>query len=180
MKMMVDLAHDFLSEVVSENDITVDFTMGNGFDTQFLCENSKFVYAFDKQEKALENTKKRLENQKLDNYSLILDGHENCRRYLPLFQAGIFNLGYLPGQSHIITTKEETTIKALRHALDLLDEKGRLVVVCYPGHDEGKIESESIEKFVSKLSAHDYHVASFKMMNKKMSPFLVIIDKIHH
>lgn len=180
MKMMVDIAHDFLLEVLDKHSITVDFTMGNGFDTQFLCEHSKFVYAFDKQKKALENTTARLQKANLNNYQLILDGHENCRRYLPLYKAGIFNLGYLPGESHLITTKEETTLKALRDALDLLDLKGRLIVVCYPGHDEGKIESEAVERFVSKLSAHDYHVATFKMMNKKLSPYLIIIDKIHH
>ena len=79
MKMMVDLAHYFLSEVIDQHAITVDFTMGNGFDTQFLCQNSKFVYAFDTQMKALENTKKRLNHLNLDNYQLIHDGHQNCR-----------------------------------------------------------------------------------------------------
>ena len=180
MKMMVDLAHDFLSEVVSENDITVDFTMGNGFDTQFLCEHSKFVYVFDTQLAALENTKNRLERLNLVNYQLIHDGHQHCRQYLPFYKAGIFNLGYLPGQNHQITTKEETTLKALRDALDYLQVKGRLIVVCYPGHDEGKRESEAIERFVSNLSSHDYHVGIFKMANKKLSPYLVIIDKVHH
>ena len=180
MKMMVDLAHDFLLEVLDKHSISVDFTMGNGFDTQFLCENSKYVYAFDKQNKALDNTKERLDKAHLENYTLILDGHENCRRYLPFYKAGIFNLGYLPGENHQMTTKEETTLKALRDALDLLEVKGRLIVVCYPGHDEGKIESEAVDRFVSCLSAHDYHVASLKMMNKKLSPYLVIIDKVHH
>lgn len=180
MKMMVNLAHDFLLEVLDQHAIAVDFTMGNGFDTQFLCEHSKFVYAFDKQSKALENTKSRLDKLNLNNYTLILDGHEHCRHYLPLYKAGIFNLGYLPGENHQVTTKEETTLKALRDALDLLDVKGRLIVVCYPGHDEGRIESEAVERFASKLSPHDYHVASLKMMNKKLSPFLVIIDKVHH
>jgi 16S rRNA C1402 N4-methylase RsmH len=179
MKMIVDIAHDFLSEVLKPSSIAVDFTMGNGFDTLFLCERCKKVYAFDKQQKALENTKERLQNNHLENYELILDGHEHCRRYLPIYQVGIFNLGYLPGQSHVITTKEDTTLKALRDAIDLLDIKGRLVVVCYPGHDEGKKESEAIERFASCLSSHDFHVASFKMMNKKLSPYLVIIDKVH-
>ena len=41
MKMIVDIAHDFLSEVLKPSSIAVDFTMGNGFDTQFLCERCK-------------------------------------------------------------------------------------------------------------------------------------------
>lgn len=180
MKMMVDLAHDFLLEVLSQTDAAVDFTMGNGFDTLFLCEHAKYVYAFDKQQKALENTKERLKNANKNNYTLILDGHENCRQYLPFYKAGIFNLGYLPGDNHSITTQAETSIKALRYALDLLEVNGRLVLVCYPGHDEGKRESEAIENFTTKLSSHDYHVATFKMLNKKKSPYLVIIDKVRH
>lgn len=178
MKMMVDLAHDFILEVLDVNDIAVDFTMGNGFDTLFLCQKAKMVYAFDTQPQALENTKKRL--QGFENFQLILDGHENCRSYLPFYKAGIFNLGYLPGENHYITTKTETTLKALRDALDLLEVKGRLIVVCYPGHEEGKKESEAVEKYASGLSSHDYHVATFKMHNKKMSPYLVIIDKVRH
>ena len=41
----------FLTEVVTQDDIVVDATMGNGHDTLFLAKLAKQVYAFDIQEK---------------------------------------------------------------------------------------------------------------------------------
>lgn len=179
MKMMVDLAHDFLSEIITKNSIAVDFTMGNGFDTLFLASHAKEVYAFDTQKEALEVTRKKLEDSQLENVTLILDGHEHAIQYLPRFDVGIFNLGYLPGGQHVITTKKETTMVAIKSAIDLLKVSGRLILVVYPGHDEGKRESEAIDVFVKALNAHDFHVASVKMENKKLSPYLILIDKVH-
>ena len=179
MKMMVDFAHDFLQEVLNENSIAVDFTMGRGYDTVFLGQRAKKVYAFDKQAEAVEATKKRLSDHGIENVVLIHDGHERAANYLPYFDAGIFNLGYLPGASHQMTTEAKTTLIALKTALDLLKKGGRLVLVVYPGHEAGKIESEVLSVFCQALSPHDYHVASLKMENKKLSPYLLVIDKIN-
>lgn len=178
MKMMVDLAHDFLNDILTPNSIAVDFTMGNGFDTVFLAQRAKLVYAFDKQPEALKHTKQKLAGAHLDQVQLILDGHERAAAYLPHFDAGIFNLGYLPGASHQVTTQPETTLKALRTALDLLNQNGRLVLVVYPGHETGMQESIVLNQFVAALSPHDYHVANLSMANKKRSPYLLIIDKL--
>jgi len=174
---MVDFAHDFLREVLNEESIAADFTMGNGFDTVFLARHAKLVYAFDKQPEALQATKKRLDQNGLANVRLILDGHERAGNYLPYIDAGIFNLGYLPGASHQMTTEAKTTLIALKTALDFLKKGGRIVLVVYPGHEAGKIESEALSTFCQALSPHDYHVASLKMENKKLSPYLLIIDK---
>ena len=53
MKRPLEMAHDFLAEVVTKEDIVVDATMGNGHDTLFLAKLAKQVYAFDIQEQAL-------------------------------------------------------------------------------------------------------------------------------
>lgn len=177
MKMMVDYAHDLLSEVLNNQSIAVDFTMGNGYDTLFLAQRAKMVYAFDVQQAALDNTSKRLQEAHLDNVKLILDGHQYAQNYIPYFDAGIFNLGYLPNLSHAITTQAETTLKALKTALDLLKVNGRLVVVVYPGHTQGQKEAEVLDRFVKALSPHDYHVGSIRMENKRLSPYLLLIDK---
>ena len=66
------MAHTFLAEVVTKEDIVVDATMGNGHDTLFLAQLAKQVYAFDIQEQALEKTRKRLVEAGLDNAQLIL------------------------------------------------------------------------------------------------------------
>lgn len=177
MKMMVDIAHDFLVEKMNDQSIAIDFTMGNGYDTLFLAQRVKKVYAFDVQKAALEVTAKRLKEAQINNVELILDGHENAQNYIPYYDVGIFNLGYLPNLSHEITTRAQTTIKALKTALDLLKVDGRLVLVVYPGHVQGKEEAEVLEAFVKELSPHDYHVASMRMENKKLSPYILLIDK---
>ena len=53
------LAARYMEEILRPGDIAVDATMGNGKDTQFLCElvgETGRVYAFDVQEEALERT----------------------------------------------------------------------------------------------------------------------------
>lgn len=58
------LAADCLRRFLLPGDIAVDATMGNGHDTQMLCElvgESGHVYAFDVQEQAVANTRARLE-----------------------------------------------------------------------------------------------------------------------
>ena len=83
MKMMVDIAHDFLEEKMNDQSIAIDFTMGNGYDSLFLAQRVKKVYAFDVQKAALEVTAKRLKEAQINNVELILDGHENAQNYIP-------------------------------------------------------------------------------------------------
>ncbi len=44
----LQMAHAFLEEVVTDEDIVVDATMGNGHDTLFLARLAKKVYAFER------------------------------------------------------------------------------------------------------------------------------------
>ena len=62
MKKATEFAHDVLITKISTQDVFVDMTMGNGNDTLFLCKIAKFVYAFDLQQIALDNTKKKFKN----------------------------------------------------------------------------------------------------------------------
>lgn len=55
--------HWMLKDIINVDDVVVDATMGNGYDTLFLAELGAKVYAFDVQEAALEATEKRLENK---------------------------------------------------------------------------------------------------------------------
>ena len=50
MKKPLEMAHDFLAQVITKDDVVVDATMGNGHDTLFLAKLAKQVYAFDIQE----------------------------------------------------------------------------------------------------------------------------------
>ncbi len=98
---VVEISKRICLTKLREGDIAVDCTMGNGNDTVFLGhlvgEKGK-VYAFDIQEEAVINTKKKLEELNfLERAELILDGHENIDNYkIENVKLVIFNLGYLP------------------------------------------------------------------------------------
>jgi hypothetical protein len=59
----------------------------------------------------------------------------------------IFNLGYLPGGDHALTTTASDTLIALDLVWGKLRPIAPLVVVCYPGHATGKIEAEAVEQW---------------------------------
>lgn len=63
-------AQALIREAVGEGGVVVDATMGNGYDTAWLCElvgPSGRVYAFDIQPAALERTRARLAAQGLSS-----------------------------------------------------------------------------------------------------------------
>ncbi len=49
----------------------------------------------------------------------------------------MFNLGWLPGAEHIVTTKTETTLTAVQAAIELIVPGGFVSICVYPGHEEG-------------------------------------------
>ena len=110
MKRPLEMAHDFLAQVITQEDIVVDATMGNGHDTLFLAKLAKQVYAFDIQEQALEKTSQRLQEAGLTNAELILQGHETVDQFVTEAKAAIFNLGYLPSADKSIITQPHTTL----------------------------------------------------------------------
>ena len=175
------LAREVILRAVEPGDTVVDATMGNGHDTQMLCETvgpEGRVYAFDVQAQAVEETRKRLREQGLDGRAeLILSGHEHMAEYVkgPV-KAVMFNLGWLPGGDHEVTTRWETTRTAVESALDLLAPMGVLVICAYPGHPEGAAEGEELGKYFSSLSRFRYSIAQFRMLNSPESPFFIVCE----
>ena len=104
-------SHELFKLQVTPGGVYIDATMGNGYDTQFLCEmagETGKVWAFDIQEQALKATKERLEKHGLlAKAELILDSHTQMEQYVkPDSVDGIyFNFGYLPGGDHELATK---------------------------------------------------------------------------
>ena len=136
------LAARYMEEILRPGDIAVDATMGNGKDTQFLCElvgETGRVYAFDVQEEALERTAARLEAAGLRaRATLILAGHETMKENVPVSpRAVMFNLGWLPGAAHIVTTRTETTMRAVQAALELVQPDG-FVSICVLSRPRGR------------------------------------------
>lgn len=177
------LARDVLRRAVRPGDAAVDATMGNGHDTLFLCsrvgENGR-VYAFDIQEKAVRATEQLLrENGMLDRARLHCAGHERMAEFVrePV-QAAVFNLGWLPGGDHGITTHWETTEQAVQSALDLLSVGGVLVICAYPGHPEGERERERLTGFLSALSNRRFNVLHQRFLNAgEGAPECFVIQK---
>ncbi|KGG81385.1 SAM-dependent methyltransferase [Caloranaerobacter azorensis H53214] len=174
-----DIAKKIIEARVKEGNVVIDATVGNGYDTVFLAklvgETGK-VYGFDIQIKAIENTKNKLTDSNLLNrVMLIKDSHENIDNYVnEKVDLVIFNLGYLPGGNHEITTKPDSTIKAIEKSLGILKENGIIVLVIYHGHEMGKLEKNSIEQFVKELNQKQYTVIKFEFINQINNPPLII------
>lgn len=177
MKKIVEMAHDYLKEVLKKESISVDFTCGQGFDTLFLAQNSQQVFAYDIQKEAIDQTKKILEENHCNNVVLLHKSHEYINEDVLSFDAGIFNCGYLPHGEPTITTNGATIIQTLQKALALLTSKGRIVLVLYPGFVSGKEESEQVENYCIQLPSKQYDVGKIEMLNRKNCPYIIVIDK---
>ena len=179
MKRPLEMAHDFLAQVITQEDIVVDATMGNGHDTLFLAKLAKQVYAFDIQEQALEKTSQRLQEAGLTNVELLLQGHETVDQFVREAKAGIFNLGYLPSADKSIITQPQTTIEALEKLCHLLVKGGRIAIMIYYGHEGGDIEKDAVMDFVSQLPQQEYTATIYRTLNQiNNPPFLVMIEKL--
>ena len=95
---------------------------------------------------ALERTAARLEAAGLRaRATLILAGHETMKENVPVSpRAVMFNLGWLPGAAHIVTTRTETTMRAVQAALELVQPDGFVSICVYPGHEEGTRELHAL------------------------------------
>ena len=112
---LLQLQKYFICNHLHEGGVAVDFTMGNGHDTEFLCRTvgeSGKVFAFDIQEQAVESTRKNLDASGCPRvYTLIHASHHRVREFVDTpINAGMFNLGYLPGGDKRITTLREACI----------------------------------------------------------------------
>ena len=173
------MAHDFLAQVITPEDVVVDATMGNGHDTLFLAKLAKQVYAFDIQEQALKKTSQRIQEAGLTNVDLILQGHETVDEYVTEVKAAIFNLGYLPSADKSIITQPQTTLEALEKLCQMLIKGGRIAIMIYYGHEGGDIERDAVLDFVSQLPQQEYTATIYRTLNQiNNPPFLVMIEKL--
>ena len=172
----------FILQHLGEGDVAVDFTMGNGHDTEFLSKTvgeKGHVFAFDIQEKALASTSENLQAAGCpNNYTLILDSHHNVKKYVDVpIKAGMFNLGYLPGSGKKeITTMRETTMPAVEAAISLLDKDGIILIAVYPGHEEGDAEGKMICDYLATLKRYEYCATRINILNSPTSPYFIIIE----
>lgn len=158
------VVHDWLEQALSPGDVVVDATAGNGHDALKLAHRvapAGRVLAFDVQPEAIESTRLRLERAGLAG---LLSAHQVSHVEMERFVAPgtvaavMFNLGYLPGGDHRMTTQLASTLAALGAASRVLRPGGWLTVVCYPGHEEGAREAPEVERFFQGLKDSGWHV----------------------
>ena len=194
MLKQLEMAHWMLKDIIKTNDVVVDATMGNGYDTQFLAELGANVYAFDVQEEALNATENRLDDAGIKNQifeknlsnlltepsvNLVLSGHEKLSEYVkePI-KAAIFNLGYLPKTDKSVVTRADTTLTALDALTNQLVVGGRIAIMIYYGHEGGMEEKDAVIKWTSSLPQKDWEVTSYAPLNQiHTPPILVLIEK---
>lgn len=181
MDKVLAFSKKLLKEVIDKNSIVVDATCGNGNDTLFLAKTSaKRVYGFDIQQQAIDNTTSLLrEHDLLERCEIILDSHSNFDKYItdPL-RAVVFNLGYLPNADHNITTVADTTMLAINKFLEKLELGGRIIIVVYWGHENGKIEKETLLRELTVLEQKNVEVLIYQFINQKNNaPFIIALEK---
>ncbi|MBF0714590.1 methyltransferase domain-containing protein [Gemella sp. GH3] len=182
MDKVLAFAEKILKEKIDKNSIVVDATCGNGNDTLFLAKTiAKRVVAFDIQDTAINNTKKLLTiNGVEEKVKLILDSHENFEKYIAeKISAVIFNLGYLPNANHSVTTLGEVTKNTIEKMLPNLEIGGRIAIVIYWGHKEGKEEKDILMPYFANINQKYVEVLEYRFINQKNNaPYLVILEKI--
>ncbi len=171
----------FLEDFVKKGDILVDGTLGNGHDALFLAKLTGMkgkVIGFDIQEKAIKNSQGRMKKEGFTNYLFLNESHDKIDIYVEEARVIVFNLGYLPGSSKDITTKSETTLKAVEKSLQILKSPGMISIMFYTGHPGGPEERDKVISFARKLDKKEYDVLEIKQINgKETAPFLLIIYK---
>lgn len=187
LQRVLEFARTVLKNAVKPGDSVVDATIGNGHDTLFLAKLTGpdgHVYGFDIQDKAIEQTKERLEAENmLNRITLFQTGHEKLLTMIPAndqknITGAIFNLGYLPRGDKSIVTKPDTTISAVEQLLKIMPTGGTIVLVVYHGHPEGAIERDSLLQYVENIDQEQAHVLQYGFINQKNNPpFIIAIEK---
>ena len=177
------LATEILQRHIRSGDTVIDATMGNGGDTLMLCGlvgSEGRVYSFDVQEQAIAATRARLaEAGMLERARLFLAGHEHMGSMVrERVQAVVFNLGWLPGGDHRVTTMTATTLQAVEAAIRLLEDGGIISLCVYPGHEEGSKELTALEEYCAALDRRRFVVLLHRFLNaNKPAPVLIVIQK---
>lgn len=176
-------AAELVEEALYPGARAVDATMGNGGDTRWLCERvgeTGRVYAFDVQAEAVSRTREKLADAGLTGRaSLFCAGHERMAEFVtePV-DAVVFNLGWLPGAAHAVTTKVETTLLAVEAALALLKPQGLLTVCAYPGHGEGARELAALTDWAAALDPARFDALAKRYLNQpNCPPALIAVRK---
>jgi predicted methyltransferase len=178
------VARAWVSQMLRPGDTAIDATAGNGHDTLWLAEAvgaTGKVLAFDIQAEALDAAAARVAKAGLgERVAFYLESHEGIGEVADpgSVAAVVFNLGYLPGGDHALTTRPATTLAGLNAAIRVLRPGGVLAVVCYPGHEGGDEETHRVELWFRALGGSGAKVARYGAVGTlRPSPLLLLAAK---
>ncbi len=182
----VEIARDRVKQHLVAGDTVIDATTGNGHDTLWLAQSvgpTGTVYAFDIQNSAIEIARERLANENAPAQIVFLNTcHSHIAKSLPSeisAKAIVFNLGYLPEGDKSIITKADTTISALNQCLTILQPKGIISIVIYPGHQGGSTESNGVLNWAQSLDKKSYATEIVSNPSGNLnSPYLLFVQKV--
>lgn len=161
--------------------VAADMTVGAGNDSLYILENTNVerLYGFDIQKEAEIKAKNLIGDE--PRFIFNLTSHDNIDKYVKEnLDLAIYNLGYLPGGNKEITTQYQSTIKSLEKTLSLLNKEGMVILTIYPGHPAGKIESQKIEAYLTRLDQKKYEIIKITYPSRpKNPPYIIVIQKIY-
>ncbi|MFD1957430.1 class I SAM-dependent methyltransferase [Paenibacillus thailandensis] len=183
---VISMAHKWIAERTSPGDTVIDATAGGGVDTYELSRivgARGTVYAFDIQQAALDRTENRLaELAAMPSLHLVLRSHAEMLEavdpaHIGKVAAVMFNLGYLPGGDQSVITRPDSTLSALRSALELLRPGGIITCVLYPGHAGGEREAAEVEAWAARLPVQTGQAVLYRQLQRPAAPYLIGIVK---
>lgn len=184
LPQIIHFADSLAERAIKLGDTVIDATMGNGYDTIKLAQwvgSEGLVHAFDIQPQALQSTQQRLQEHGLfERCKLHLRGHQFMKETVSEeVSVVLFNLGYLPGQDKLITTEVGTTLQAIEQTLTLLKESGVLIVVVYPGHEQGRVEQEALDQWIKQVNTRLYRSLRYQFENTATpAPYVLAVEKL--
>lgn len=177
------ITHAYVQAALQEGARAIDATCGNGHDTAFLAQlvgETGKVIGFDIQQQAVDNTRKRLEEAGLlQRCELHLCSHAQMEEHVKKpVDAVMFNLGYLPGGDHGLTTQFDSTRRAVQQAMALLRPGGIITVGVYYGMKSGFEEKEQFMEYIKTIDNMKYTVLVHDYVNQpNCPPIAVVIEK---
>ena len=115
-----------------------------------------------------------------DIAEVILDSHANMFNYAePESIDGIvFNFGWLPGGSHDIFTRKDSSIAAIEQSLSLLKPGGFMSLCVYYGRNNGYEERDAILDYIKTIDNRMFTVLRIDFPNRHNDPpFPIFIRK---
>ena len=161
----VRFVQDFLAARLGRPRLCIDATCGNGGDTAFLCGITApdgRVLGFDIQPEAIASTRKTLGQKGIPagRYELHCQSHADL---LQVVQPGtadavMFNFGWLPGADHSVFSTADSSIPALKAALEAVRPGGVVTAILYSGQVIGSGEKQTVLEFLRALPLKSFTV----------------------